>query len=187
MADKNVDLKGPWKTKAAALVYLQVTGWAIEKQTFYNATNPNHADFKFKKEKDGFTKNRVDKYAKEWLIRVDTGQKVGEENNELLKTKTQKEIEKLDLELEIKRFKFAVEQKKYLPRDQIDLEFAGRAGILDSGYNYFLNSKSQELIAIVGGDQKKTPELIAALKKEWNTLLGEFARLDNVDVIFEEA
>jgi hypothetical protein len=181
-----VDLKGPWKTKAAALIYLQVTGWAIEKQTFYNATNPKHPDFKFNKEKDGFTKKRVDKYAKEFLVRADSGLMVGEENGQLQRDKIEKENKKLDIDIATKEFNFDLLKGNYLPRNQLYPEIIGRAGVLDSGYNFMLQSKALEIVALVGGDQKKVPEFLAFMKKEWNTMLGIYARLDNIDVVFTD-
>lgn len=181
-----IDLQGPWKTKAGALLYLQAAGWAIEKQTFYNHTNPSHRDFKLNKEKGFYTKSRVDKYAKEWLIRADTGLPVDEKNTELLRQKTEKEIAKLDLDLEIKQHGFDITLGKYLPRDQLYLEIVGRAGILDSGFNFMLQAHALEMVTLVGGDQRKVPEFVAALRQKWNTLLGNFARLDNIEVAFTE-
>lgn len=185
MANK-IDKKGPWKSKAAVLIYLKSEGWDIERQTFYNHTNPKHAHFKLNKEKEGYTKKRVDKYAKEWLVRKDTGLKVDEENDGLLKEKTRREIKKLDLDLEMKQFKFDIEQKKFLPREMVELEIAGRAGVLDSGFNFVVQSNILEFVAIVGGDQKKAPELIDALQKEWNILLAEYARLDDLEIVLAE-
>lgn len=181
-----IDLKGPWKTKAAALLYLQASGWAIEKQTFYNHTNPTHKDFKLNKEKAGFTRKRVDKYATTWLVRADSGLKVGEEDNALLAEKTREEMLYKRAQRKKAEYEFDIVLGKHLPKDQLYLEIVGRAGILDSGWSFFVQSKALALVILVGGDQKKVPEFIAAMQKEWNIMLGNFARLDNIEIAFKD-
>ena len=95
-------------------------------------------------------------------------------------------MKKLDLDLEMKQFKFDIEQKKFLPREMVEMEIAGRAGVLDSGFNFVIQSKILELVAIVGGDQKKAPELVDALQKEWNIMLADYARLDDIEIVLSE-
>jgi hypothetical protein len=184
--DSLADPTGPWKTRAAVLRYLQSAGWQIEKQTFYNHTKPGHRDFKLAADKGYYAKGRVDKYAREWLVRRDTGLKVDEEDGGLLRIKTEEEIKRIKQDIEIKQFKFDTERRKYLARDLLELEIVGRAGVLDSGFNFLIQSKALELVAMVGGDQKRVPEFISFFQAEWNRMLAGFARLDNIETLFED-
>ena len=84
-----------------------------------------------------------------------------------------------------KMMKFDREKKegKYLPRDDFELELAGRAGVLDSRLDYMFNTEAAKLIALVGGDQAKRTELIASLRFIKNTLLNEFATIQTFVVM----
>lgn len=179
-----VDMEGPWKTKTAVLAYLKASGFKIEKQTFFNHTKPDHNNFKLAKIKGVFPKDRVDKYAKEFLPRIDSGLKVGEENSGLARTKQENDIAKQEFDMERARFNFDKERGKYILCDDLYREIIGRTGVLDSGYNFMIQAKALEIITLVGGDQKKIPEFLAYMKGGWDTLLSSYGRLDNIEIVF---
>ncbi|MDF1578992.1 MAG: hypothetical protein P1P81_11185, partial [Desulfobulbales bacterium] len=181
-----IDPLGPWKSKAAVLRYLKASGWQIEKQTFYNHAKPGHRDFKLAADNGYYTKDRVDKYAREWLVRRDTGLKVAEEEDGIARIKTEEEIKRIRQDIAIKQYKFDIERKMYIARELLELEIVGRAGVLDSGFNFLIQSRALEMVVMVGGDQKKVPEFIAFIQAEWNKMLAGFARLDNIDAMFED-
>lgn len=181
------DSLGPFKTVKEVQRYLLDSGWSIADTTIYDHCNISGQHYKGLRKKRGvYTKKDVDKYALANLVKHDSGLKDGEVDTlALTEIKLQKQIAKLDIEIREKEFKHEIESGKYILRSQVDLEIASRAGILDSGYNYYLNAKVLELIAIVGGDDKKAPAMVTALRSEWNNLLGEYSRLKNLDVIFK--
>jgi hypothetical protein len=170
-----------WKTKADVLEYLKKK-WAVEKSTFYNHSNPAHRDGgKLNKVKGWYLKTHVDAYAEKYLVPLDGA--TDDEQSGLQRDKLQGEIryqtvrsEKAELELDILK-------GKYLPRDQFDLEMAGRAGVLDNSFNHLIESRAQEIIALVGGDQKKAPEFIHFMKVAKDQMLSEFATTKEFQVI----
>ena len=61
-----------------------------------------------------------------------------------------------------------------VPRDIFEHELAARAVIFNSDLENFVHGKTVEMIALVGGDQTKAPDLIAFLLAEKARILGRY-------------
>lgn len=91
-------------------------------------------------------------------------------------------------ELEAKRLEFEMEKDagRWLPREDLELEMAGRCAVLERGFRNLVQVKAADWVAACGGDPNRAGELRAAVNAELDVLLNEFARSDNFQVLFEE-
>lgn len=160
------------KNAAGVLRFLQTNGWKVEKTQFYQHVKQG----KLARNDQGlFTRRAVLRYAKDWVPRNDTGKTIGEEKEDLNRTKLQEEIKRIRVQQERDNFKFDVERGKYLPRADVEQELAGRAVALDAGYNHMVYSRVQEFISIVGGDPSKASLLIECLLTARDDWFNQYA------------
>jgi hypothetical protein len=165
-------MKASWKTftdtknKADVFRFLVEEGWQISERTFYRHVS----DGKLKKNREGwYTASAVKKYAETWSVRP-SGKTVVEEAEDLAAMKTRAEIERIQTTRSREQFRLEIEQGKYLLRDSIEMELAGRAVALEAGFDHLIYTRAAEWIALVGGEQNRADLLIAALmaaKDEW--------------------
>lgn len=173
-----------WKNKSEVLVYLQAGGWDIEKSTFYNHSNPGHKDGgRLNKLKGWYLKTHVDAYARQYLNKLDGADPEAGELGGLQREKLQDEILHRRIKMEKDQLDLDVQRGKYLPLDQFDLEMAGRAGVLDSSFRHLIQSRAQEIVALVGGDQQKAQDLVNYMLDSWDGMLAEFASTKEFQVI----
>lgn len=162
------------KNKADILRFLRANGWEIRRDTFYRHCKTG----KLNKNRSGvYTLRGVKKYAETWLVRTDTGKTVNQEGNELLTRKTEKEIERIDTVTQRERFRLDVDRGKYILRSDVESELAGRAIVLDNGLTYLIQSSAAEIIALVGGDQTRSGELVAFLNEKKDLLMNKYATM----------
>ncbi len=160
------------KNAAGVLRFLQTNGWKVEKTQFYQHVKQG----KLARNDQGlFTRRVVLRYAKDWVPRNDTGKTIGEEQEDLNRTKLQEEIKRIRVQQERDNFKFDVERGKYLPRADVEQELAGRAVALDAGYNHMVYSRVQEFISIVGGDPSRASLLIESLLAARDDWFNQYA------------
>ena len=133
-------------------------------------------------EKGLFTRRMVHQYCKRHLIGGKNDDGNNPEGYEAQKLRLQ--VEKLERENEEGKFKFDVLMGRYIPRDEMFLHLAARAAVLESGVEQFFRAKSQDLIALVGGDQSKGPDFIEALIAGWKDLLDTYAHSEEMEVMF---
>lgn len=184
---KDKEAKGQvdrWKSKADVLAYLQAAGWDIEKSTFYNHSKPEHKDGgKLNKVKGWYLKTHVDAYANQYLVKVDGAGVADEGQTALQKEKLQGEVRYQDVRTQKAQLELDILRGKYFPIDQFDLELAGRAGVLDSSFRHLIQSRAQEVVALVGGDQQKAQDLVNYMLGKWDGMLAEYASNKEFQVI----
>lgn len=165
------------------LIYLQDTGWAVKKQTFYN----HCSDGKLKKNRKGFfTKRAVKKYAETWLVHNGLGTTVSESEDNLAKEKLRKEIKRIETSEHHERFKLDVAKGKYVKRSTLEVELSSRLVVLDHGLEYMFKVNIAEMVALVGGDVDKSPLLLDMLLKKKDEQLTHFANMEDFTVAFDE-
>jgi len=153
--------------------YLQEEGWQVSKSTVYNRIGKA----KLLPREDGlFHLKDVKKYAKTFLKRRETGQTLRTEQDELQRRKAKLEVDKLEEDLARMQRKREIEEGLYIPTEQLELEMAARAGVLDAGLAHFFQSEAGGWINLVGGDQRKLPELIGALIDAKDRFMNQYAR-----------
>jgi len=158
--------------RRAVWKWLQETGWQVAQRTVYKHVAagrllPNNEGV--------FTLKAVKKYAQTFLKRADTGKRVQDEQDELQRRKTQLEVEKLEEEVARSKHKREVEEGAYIPRDQLEIELASRAAVLDAGIAHFFQSEAGAWIHLAGGDQRKLPELISVLMAAKDGFMNRYA------------
>jgi len=162
-----------FSNRLAVTKYLTVEGWKVSKSTVYNRTGKA----KLLPREDGlFHLKDVNKYAGVFLKRKDTGKRLQTEQDNLQRRKTGLEVEKLEVEIARAKHKQKVEEGLYIPRDQFEIELASRATVLDAGIAHFFQSDAATWIHLVGGDQRKLPELISVLMAAKDEFMNQYAR-----------
>jgi hypothetical protein len=159
--------------------FLADQGWKVSQRAVYNHVK----DGKLRKKDGVFTSQAVNKYAKTFLNRKDSGQMLSEEHEQLQKQKLTHEVRRLKIQIERDEHKLGVEQGKYLPREDFELELAARASVFDAGFRYFFQSMAPEIIVLVGGNIKKIPEFIAAMNTKLDEQLNEYATTKEYQVM----
>ncbi|MBW2650661.1 MAG: hypothetical protein JRC66_06570 [Deltaproteobacteria bacterium] len=159
--------------RLAVTKWLKDNGWKVSKSTVYNRIGKA----KLLSREDGlFHLKDVKKYARVFLKRRDTGKRVQDEQDDLQRRKTRLEVEKLEISNARDRRKQEVEEGEYIPRDQLEIELASRAAVLDAGIAHFFQSNAGAWIDIVSGDQRKLSELIGMLMAAKDDFMNQYAR-----------
>jgi len=180
MTDKKTTYK-PTKNKADVFRYLEASGWDIGKSQFYDHVksgklSPN-------KKSGQFTRKAVDKYAKDFLRRAETGKKVSEEISELQRQIQEEDLAAKKFKREREEFKLKKEKGEFFLFEDFEREVAARAVVLDSSYERQVRDESRAAIHLVGGDIKKAPELEVFLVEKFHELLNEFATTKRFHVL----
>lgn len=166
----------------AVLAYLDESGWQVSQSGLYKHRKAG----KITSQPDGtFLLKDVDKYAKSYLKQKATGKKKQDAQDELQRQKLEKELEKLDTDNARSRLKLEVEEGKYIPKDQMFLELASRAGVLEAGLKHWIQSTAANWINLVAGDLKKVGELVAAQGLSIDELINQYATMKEFQVIIE--
>jgi len=170
------------KKKSDVLRFLIASGWSVRRQTFYNHCN----DGKLRVNRFGiYSRGMVKKYAEKWLVHSSTNQTVEETEQSLATQKTVEEIKRISTSQEHERFKLDVLKEKYILRSDVEVEFAARAVVLDSGLEYLFQANLAEMIAMVGGDQHRAPQLLDFLLEKKNQQMNEYANMGDFMVVME--
>jgi hypothetical protein len=163
--------------------FLVAAGWDISERTFYRQVKEG----KLTKNSDGlYTARTVKKYAEQYAVRG-SGQTVLEIEEDLTAAKLRAETRRINTVQAREAFRLDVEQGKYLPRADIEMQLAARAVALEAGFDHMVYTKASELVALVGGRQENAELLIAALlavKDEW---FKSYASVEEFEVFFPGA
>jgi len=154
-------------TILAVVDYLDAEGWKATKTTVHR----HQKEGKLLPGEDGtFQIKDVDKYARTWLKQKSTGKRVSEKMDELQRKKLDLEIQNLELEHKRKEHSYGRDLNRFIPREQMEIELATRAGILDAGLKHMVQARAAEYIRLTGGDTKKVAELIIKMNQDLDEL-----------------
>lgn len=169
-------------SKRAALEYLQDEGWQISQSQFYAHCKQQL----LRPGTDGkYTSKAADKYAKMYLRSRETGQKVNEKLDRMQEEKLENDLKTSRLKIEEAEFSLGIRKGKFIPRDEVELMIVGRAVAFMAHLNHSIQSGVPDWIDIVGGDQARAPELVAAISEAIEQRMGDFAADVEFDVILE--
>jgi hypothetical protein len=178
----HIDADQALDTIADVLDYLIRSGWKATKSSL----NRHHNQGKILPGSDGIYRQKdVDRYAKTWLKQKSTGKRISEKTDELQRRKLDLELQNLELERKRKSFAFDRDQEKYIPKEQMEIELAGRAGILDAGLKHWVQSRAAEWIRTVGGDIKRVGELINLMNHDLDEHINTYAGAMEYEVIVD--
>ncbi len=172
----------PLRTIAAVLEYLKANDWRVTQTSLYR----HQKEGKIAPRRDGcYTLRDVDKYARNWLKQKSTGKKVAEKAEE-------QQAKKLGLEISIleqndKKLKFFNDREAglYIPKELMEIELAGRAGILDAGLKHMVQSRIAEWIRAVNGEMKKLGDLLHLVNSDIDEHINSYASALSYQVVIE--
>lgn len=161
--------------------FLASSGWALSRSTFYR-----HLDSgKLRKNNEGvYSKNAVKKYASTWAVRT-SGQTITEEVEDLAAEKTRSEIKRINTIQARESFRLDIERGKYLKRDDLELQLAGRAVALEAGFDHLVYTRASEFIVMVGGDTSRADLLIAAMMEAKDEWLRSYVSTDGFEITID--
>ena len=161
-----------FKDIAAVLEYLDTSGWKVTKTSLYR----HQSEGKIMPATDGsYRQKDVDKYAKTWLKQKSTGKKISERTDELQRKKLEIELKNLEIDHSRKAFAYEKDQGKYIPREQMEIELATRAGIFDAGLKHWIKSHVAQWIRLVDGDMQKVGLLLTQMSNDLNEHINSYA------------
>lgn len=102
--------------------------------------------------------------------------------------KTQAELDKLRTQNRLLQHQLDEKQRKYVSRDDFEMEFAAKIAILKSGLEYEIHSSAPDLIALI---LKSDPEsiqqkLINKRQQDLDRQFNDFANIKKFQVVFAE-
>lgn len=167
---------------AAVLKYLQAEGWKATKSTLHR----HRKEGRLLPGPEGkFARAAVDKYALLHLKKAATGKRVSQAQDELQQRKLEQELKNLELKNRREQFAYEREQGLYIPRDQVEIELATRAGILVAGLKHWVQAKAADWIAAMSGDEKRVGELINILNRDLDEHINNYAASREYEVIID--
>ena len=159
------------KDVKAVLAYLQETR-QIKQAKLYKDVR---AGF-LRRQKDGtFKRSDVDRYAAS-LKPLALPERQADDLSALAKQEQEERVLSLIEKRKSIVFDREVKQGKYILRDEIALELAGRAMALSVGLRSALQVAAPELVAAAGGDKDRADDLVRELEKHLDEALNEFSR-----------
>lgn len=172
-----------FKNKKAVYEHLaQVGTWQIGRSQFYEHCKQGL----LRPGADGqYQLKAVEKYAKTWLKALATGQKVNEKMDRLQERKLEAETRAAELRHDRERFELDAKIGRFIPRDQFELAVVGRAVAYMAHLSHMVHTEAADWIDIVGGDQARAPELVAAVLRTIEQRMSDFAADAEFEVIFE--
>lgn len=167
---------------AAVLAYLDGAGWKISKSSLYRDRKAGM----FLPQNDGtFLQKDIDRYAKAELKEKATGMRVQTKIDELHRKKAELEAQNLEVDLKRKQLQYERDMEKYIPKEQVEIELAARAGILDAGLKHWVQSRAADWIRAVDGNTKKIGELINLMNRELDEHVNSYAAAREYEIIIE--
>jgi hypothetical protein len=104
--------------------------------------------------------------------------------NDVHARKTAREVESIELKIRKQQFELDLAMKKYFPRQDFEAELAARAAIFETGLKHRFTTMVSELIALVGGQPEKGPDLLERLTMALEAELTQYATTKTFQVVF---
>ena len=180
MLDAAQSAKASMKDAKAVLVYIEESGRKVGKTKLYDDITRG----RLKKQADGTFKLRdVDRYAAS-LPNLGTGDTVAQKAADRQRRKEEGEIRRIEAAAKRDELKLRVEEGRYISREQVFQELAGRAVTLASGLKTAFESKAQEIIYEVEGNPKKVQNFMHMIEEMMDATFNEYASIDEFVVMF---
>lgn len=182
--DKSNDTgAGDLRSVAAVLGHLQESGRKVRKSKLYQDVK---SGLLARRADGAFRRADVDAYA-QTLPLVAVPEKDSDRIKELAQRRQEATIRKIEEETERIRFRREVERGRYIPREDVELELAGRAVVLESGIRQAVEMHVLELVELVGGDPRRSQEFLERFETMLDGALNEYAATAEYEVTFTDA
>lgn len=165
------------------LAHLQEQGRKIGQSKLY----ADRAKGLLKAQADGsFRKRDVDRYAATLPMHA-LPEKETKAAQEYAARKAKAEAEKLEEQAKAERFKNEVRAGKYIPREDVEVELAARAGVLATGLRTSFETSLLDYIHMVDGNPRKASEMLSLFERQLDATLNEYARPMLYEVSLDES
>ncbi|MBM9536171.1 hypothetical protein [Desulfobulbus alkaliphilus] len=173
-----------FKSLAAVLRHLHADGWQIARTQFYR-----HADEgKLERSPDGtYSLSAVVRYAERFCKRAATGKPLAASKATVAEQRDEIRLEREALKLESERLEFERLAGKLVSFNDVEDMTIARAVAMLAHLKAMAQMNAAEWIDLVGGDQARHRELIAAIWDAIEEQMATFARDIEFEVIFEAA
>lgn len=176
------EARNSFSDPAQVLNYLKESGWSISKTSLYRHFNQG----KFVSRDGLFLKTDIDRYAKIHLKEKATGKRNQDATEELQREKVKKEVQRLEIEIKHKQLLLDRLSKSLISRENIEIELAGRAIILETGLKHWIHTSVMEWIRMVSGNADKENELIYHMTRSLDEHLNGYAKPIDYRIIIDE-
>lgn len=164
-----------FKDRIGVLEHLKAEGFNVEKTKVYDDSRRGNLILQ---KDNSVLKSDVEKYKAYLGIPKDPDRVL-----DMQAEKLAEEVKGLKIKNESAQFKLDVDQGKYILKDELIMEIAGRAGVFDSGIDYILSAYMREALKLCDGDLSKTQEVTDFFIRKKDERMNEFARVDKFQVI----
>ena len=102
--------------------------------------------------------------------------------------KTQAELDKLRTQNKLLQHQLDEKQRKYVSRDDFEMEFAAKIAVLKSGLEYEIHSSAPDLIALIlkSAPESAQQKLINKRQQDLDRQFNDFANIKKFQVVFAE-
>jgi hypothetical protein len=160
-----------FRTSADVLAYLKANGWRATKTTLYRHCKEG----KLLPKNGQYELAAVDRYAKTWLKQQSSGKKISEQMDDLQRGKLRLEMKNLEIDNKRKLLAYEKDLEHYIRKDLVQIELAGRAGVLEAGLKHMIQSRAAEWIRLVNGEMSRIGDLIHLLNQDVEEHLNSYA------------
>ena len=155
----------------AVLTYLQETRQIRQAKLYKDV----RAGF-LRRQKDGtFKRSDVDRYAAS-IKAIALPDRQADELSALAKQEQEERVLALQEKRKTIVYEREIKQGKYILREDVALELAGRAMALSIGLRSALQIAAPELVQAAGGDKNRADDLVREFEKRLDEALNEFSR-----------
>lgn len=160
--------------------WLDQQGWKVSRSTLYK-----HAkDGRLRPDEHGaFPAKAVEKYAIQWLHKKSDSEKVKTEKLAEIERK-----ERIGYQSALRRqmeLKLAALEGKYIEREQLYLELAARAAVLDTGIKALVRLRADAWLAVAHGRQSRMVEFMRTILADMEELINAFSSTREFHVMFK--
>lgn len=154
----------------AVVAHLGARGWKIGKDTVYK----HRREGKLRSQPDGsFTFNDVERYAASFLKRKDGSEATKFDG--LQQEKLTAEVDKMKAQARHWHVRAETLSGAYVPKELFERELARRASIFRNDLETFARAEASKIIALIGGDPGKIPDVIEFLLCRFGDHLARYA------------
>jgi len=175
-----------FKTKLAVWEWLVENDWKIGRSAFYEHCKDGYLKPRTKKAGGGYPLPRVEKYAEKHVRQESTGEKIPSRAERLHEERAELELEQSKVKLAKESLSLGIKQKKYILREEAELEMVGLAVAFSAGLNHLIQTRAPKWVEIVNGDQGLVGDLVDDLLEKVGLKLSDFCKVGEVDVVLEK-
>lgn len=171
-----------FKTRIEALAYLQRQGYKIKKSKLYKDTQ----DGRLKLQPDGSVlESDLNRYIRRTNLAKPSETPESDASNTLLE-RAKQEVIKYKHQNQLLELQLAEKLKQVISREDFEMEFAGKVGILLSGLRNMIFSMAGDWAEIASNHAEGSQFLAERINKDLDIIFNDFANIGKFRVVFYE-